>query len=330
MTQPLLELRDVMRVFDVRPGGRLRSRALSLRAVDGVSLAVGAGTSYGIAGESGSGKSTLARLVLLLDRPTSGSIAFEGRNLATLDRAGLAWYRSRVQAVFQDATASLSPRMRVRDLIAEPLDSQRRVTRRETERRVLELLAEVGLPERALRAFPHQLSGGQRQRVAIARALILAPSLIVLDEPVSALDVSIRGQVLNLLADLQDRKDLTYLLIAHDLALLRHVTDRIAVMYLGRVVEEGDTEVVLADPEHPYTRALLDAAPHRDRRPVRAPLGETGSPLDLPQGCRFHPRCPLAADVCRADEPQLRMLGEAHRAACHFATPEAGTPNLPA
>ncbi len=322
MTEPLLELRDVTRVFAVHSGARLRSRPLSLRAVDGVSLAVWASTSYGIAGESGSGKSTLARLVLLLDRPTSGSLVFEGRDLATLDRAGLAWYRSRVQAVFQDATASLSPRMRVRDLIAEPLDSQRRVTRRETERRVLDLLAEVGLPERVLRQFPHQLSGGQRQRVAIARALILEPSMIVLDEPVSALDVSIRGQVLNLLADLQERKNLTYLLIAHDLALLRHVTDQIAVMYLGRVVEEGDTEILLADPEHPYTRALLDAAPHRHRRPVGVPLDETGSPLDLPVGCRFHPRCPLAADVCRADEPRLRELGPTHRAACHFASPK--------
>ena len=325
MTEPLLELRDVVRVFDVRSGTRgLRRRTVPLRAVDGVTLEIPAGSSTGIAGESGSGKSTLVRLVLLLDRPTAGTVRFEGRDLASLDREGLAWYRRRVQAVFQDATASLNPRMRVRDLVAEPLEAQRLATRREADKRVRELLAEVGLPERAYRAFPHQLSGGQRQRVAIARALVIEPALIVLDEPVSALDVSIRSQVLNLLLELQERKGLTYLLVAHDLALLRHVTDRLAVMYLGRVVEEGETERLLHAPAHPYTRALLDSAPQRSRR-GREPLleGEIAPELALAEGCPFRPRCPLAVARCAVETPALTGVGEGQRAACHVAAPTA-------
>jgi ABC-type oligopeptide transport system ATPase subunit len=258
----LLELHGVTRAFTLRSTRLLGRDRRVIKAVDDVSLQVPVGCSYGIAGESGSGKTTLARMVLLLDRPTAGSIVLEGRDLAMLDRAGVRWLRTRVQAVFQDATASLSPRMRVRDIIAEPLEAQvRGVTRRDVDRRVAELLEEVALPQRAARVFPGQLSGGQRQRVAIARALVVKPALIVLDEPVSALDVSIRAQVLNLLLDLRERHGLTYLFIAHDLALLSHVTDRLAVMQKGVVVEEGETESVLASPSHPYTRSLRDAVP---------------------------------------------------------------------
>jgi len=262
VTGAMLELRDVVREFSLRSTTLFARDRRVLRAVDGVSLSIPAGCSYGIAGESGSGKTTLTRLILLLDRPTAGSIVFGGRDLASLDRAGVRWYRTRVQAVFQDATASLSPRMRVRDIVAEPLEAQAGTpTRREVDRRVASLLEEVSLPPRAGRAFPGQLSGGQRQRVAIARALVVDPSFIVLDEPVSALDVSIRGQVLNLLLDLRAQRGLAYLFIAHDLALLRHVTDRLAVMHRGRVVEEGETEQTLREPRHPYTRALREAVP---------------------------------------------------------------------
>ena len=320
MSGALLEFRDVSRVFDVRGAG---AGKLALRALDRVSLEIPGGASVGLAGESGSGKTTLVRLSLLLDRPTSGAILFDGRDLSSLNGGDVAWYRRRVQAVFQDATASLNPRLRVRDLVAEPLEAQKIARRREADARVRELLAEVGLPERALRSFPHQLSGGQRQRVAIARALSIHPSLIVLDEPVSALDVSIRSQVLNLLLELQERNGLTYLLVAHDLALLRHVTDRLAVMYLGRIVEEGATDEVLAHPSHPYTRTLLEAVPsHAGRtadRPAPTVGGDAGSALALPSGCRFHPRCPLAVERCRTEDPPLRELREMRRVACHLA-----------
>lgn len=314
MGDPLLEVRDVSREFTVR--------RRPLRALDGVSLSVEAGDAYGIAGESGSGKSTLVRLILLLDRPTSGSVLFRGRDLATLDRAGKAAFRRAVQAVFQDTTASLNPRQRVRDLVAEPLEAHGIGTRRDVDRRVRARVVEVGLPERVLRSFPHQLSGGQRQRVAIARALAIEPELVVLDEPVSALDMSIRSQVLNLLLELKERHGLTYLLVAHDLALLRHVTDRVAVMYLGRVVERGPTDSVYARPGHPYTRALLDAAPGSGiARSTVEGEGEgegTASALALPSGCRFHPRCPSAFDRCPVEDPPLYDAGPEHEAACHL------------
>lgn len=328
----LLEFRNVERTFTVRLSGGLWPVARRLKAVDGVSFSVPAGSSYGVAGESGSGKTTLARLALLLDRPSGGEIRFDGRPLHTLNRAGRAWFRSRVQAVFQDATASLNPRMHIRDLIAEPLEVRpSRPRKSEIDERVDLLLAEVGLPTHVKSALPHQLSGGQRQRVAIARALISNPDLIVLDEPVSALDVSIRSQVLNLLLDVQERKDLTYLLIAHDLALLRHVTNRIAVMYLGRVVEEGETEAVLFEPRHPYTQALLAAVPRRGGRgaprSAASVRGEIGTALALPTGCRFHPRCPFAEEVCREIEPVLELGGSGHRSACHFASRIADLPS---
>jgi len=318
VTEPILELRDVTRAFTMRSSRLLGRDSSLLRAVDGVSLSVPSGSSYGLAGESGSGKTTLARMILLLDRPTAGSIVFEGRDIGSLDRAGMRWFRSRVQAVFQDATASLSPRMRIRDIVAEPLESQRAApTRREVDRRVAELLEEVALPERSARGFPNQLSGGQRQRVAIARALILNPSLIVLDEPVSALDVSIRGQVLNLLLDLQEEHRLTYFFIAHDLALLRHVTDRLAVMYRGRVVEEGQSEAVLTDPRHPYTQALRAAVPGEQAGPAPMPLiGHDAAPFATDRGCRFRPRCPLAIERCAIDDPVLERVEQDRSVAC--------------
>ncbi len=323
MSEPILELRGVTRTFTLRASPLSWSRFLGrdrdrLSAVDGVTLSVPAGCSYGLAGESGSGKTTLARMILMLDRPRSGSILFQGRDLSTLDRVGRRWFRSRVQAVFQDSTGSLNPRMRVRDIIAEPVEAHPgSPTRREVGRRVLALLAQVGLPQRAARAFPNQLSGGQRQRVAIARALILNPSLIVLDEPVSALDVSIRGQVLNLLLDVQEEYGLTYIIIAHDLALLRHVTDRLAVMHRGQVVEEGETEAVLSAPWHPYTQALRAAVPRRSQRLARPSL-PSDDVLALPSssGCRFRSRCPYAVERCRDEDPVLERQGPDRSVAC--------------
>ncbi len=312
---PILELRNLAREFRLRSSSLLGRDRQTLRAVDGVTLSVPTGSSFGLAGESGSGKSTLARMLLLLDRPTEGAIVFEGRDLGSLDRQGVRWFRSRVQAVFQDATSSLSPRMRVRDIVAEPLESQGRApTRREIDRRVAGLLEEVALPERAARAFPGQLSGGQRQRVAIARSLIVDPALIVLDEPVSALDVSIRGQVLNLLLDLRAERALTYVLIAHDLALLRHVTDRLAVMYRGRVVEEGGSEHVLSHPRHPYTRMLRAAVPGEPRERGRATVGSESA--TVVEGCRFRPRCAYAIERCAFVDPSLEPVGRDQSAAC--------------
>jgi oligopeptide/dipeptide ABC transporter ATP-binding protein len=292
----------------------------TVRAVDDISFAIEPGRTLGVVGESGCGKTTTANLVLGLQEPSGGRIRFEGRDLRELDAAGRRHYRKSVQAVFQDPYASLSPRMRVGDIVAEPLITNEDVPKGEARRRVLEVLDLVGLPERAADLFPHEFSGGQRQRIAIARALVLSPKLVVLDEPVSALDVSIRAQILNLLRDLQARLGLSYLFIAHDLAAVAHMSHTIMVMYLGKVVESGEARTLARAPKHPYTQALFSAAlpSHPDERRDEVILaGEVPSPLNPPAGCRFHPRCPHAVARCGHDEPALTAV-ENRLVACHL------------
>ncbi|HJZ30115.1 MAG TPA: dipeptide ABC transporter ATP-binding protein [Hyphomicrobiaceae bacterium] len=293
-----------------------------VRAVDGVSFAIEPGRTLGVVGESGCGKTTTAKLVLGLEQPTDGDIRFEGRELAGLDAAGRRRYRRSVQAVFQDPYAALNPRMRVGDIIAEPLVTHERLPAAAVGRRVKELLALVALPHRSAELYPHEFSGGQRQRIAIARALALSPRLVVLDEPVSALDVSIRAQILNLLCDLQAELGLAYLFIAHDLAAVAHMSHSIVVMYLGRIVEYGETQALVAAPKHPYTRALFAAAlPSRpDAGGDTVVLaGEVPSPLNPPSGCHFHPRCEHAMPACREQSPVLAEVGDRH-VACHLYT----------
>jgi oligopeptide/dipeptide ABC transporter ATP-binding protein len=291
-----------------------------VRAVDGISFTIESGRTLGVVGESGCGKTTTAKLVLGLEEPSGGCIRFEGRDLQQLDAAGRRHYRKSVQAVFQDPYASLNPRMRVDAIIAEPLVTNESLAAAEVRGRVLRLLDLVGLPARAADLFPHEFSGGQRQRIAIARALALSPKLVVLDEPVSALDVSIRAQILNLLRDLQAELGLSYLFIAHDLAAVAHMSHTIVVMYLGKIVECGDARTLVRAPKHPYTEALFSAAlpSHPDERREEIILaGEVPSPLNPPSGCRFHPRCPHAMARCAKEEPVLADV-ESRLVACHL------------
>ena len=321
--EDLLKLEEVYKYFPIS-SGFLRKRVKMLKAVDGVSFSIEKGTSFALAGESGSGKTTVARLILLLEKPTGGGLGFEERDLARFTKQDTIWYRTRVQAVFQDASGSLNPRMRIRDIVGEPLEIQREAggntySRKEIGDKTEEILRLVGLGRAVMNNYPHELSGGQKQRVAIARAMVLDPSLVILDEPVSALDVSIRAQILNLLADIQEKLGLTYFIIAHDLAMLGHVSTRIAVMYLGRIVEMGDTEEVYSRPLHPYTKALFQAMPLPDptRIKEKASLtGEIGSALNLPPGCRFHPRCDDARPECREIDPHLIEVSPIHKVAC--------------
>jgi oligopeptide/dipeptide ABC transporter ATP-binding protein len=317
----LLRATDVHRHFGVRGTGVVRREIAAVRAVDGVSLEVRAGETLGLVGESGCGKSTLGRTLLRLTDLTSGRIEFEGRDISTLSRSALRPVRREMQMVFQDPYASLNPRKRVSSIVGMPLRIHRACPRAEIPERVRELLRLVGLrPEHADR-YPHEFSGGQRQRIGIARALALRPKLVIADEPVSALDVSVQAQVVNLLEDLQDELGLTYVFVAHDLSVVRQVSDRIAVMYLGKLVELGPAERVSTRPVHPYTEALLSAVPVPDpdaRRERIVLRGDVPSPISPPSGCRFHPRCPHATDICRTEEPPLvPHLPDGHVAACH-------------
>ncbi len=319
---PLLEVVD-LRVHFTRRSGVFGTRREVVYAVDGVSLAVGRRETLGLVGESGCGKTTLARAVLRLIQPTAGAVRFDGTDVLALAAGPMRAMRRRMQIVFQDPWTSLNPRMTIGTAVREGLEIHRLAEGAEADRRVRQLLEEVGLPEDAARRYPHEFSGGQRQRAGIARALAVEPDLIVCDEPVSALDVSVQAQILNLFADLQARRGLSYLFISHDLAVVRHLAPRVAVMYLGKIVELGPVERILGTPRHPYTQALLSAVPVPDpesKRPRIVLAGDPPSPANPPPGCPFHPRCPHpGVDVrCRTEPPALRRLREA-TVACHKA-----------
>jgi oligopeptide transport system ATP-binding protein len=324
MSERLLEVQNLVKHFPVG-GGMFRGPAALVRAVDDVSFVVHRGETVGLVGESGCGKTTTGRCILQLERPTSGQILFEGVDLATLDTDALRAVRRKVQVIFQDPYSSLNPRMTIGQIIAEPLKVHGIVAdAAKRQPRVRELLEQVGLLPQHAKRYPHQLSGGQRQRVGIARALAMEPSLIICDEPVSALDVSIQAQIINLLEDLQNRLGLTYLFIAHDLSVVRHISDRVIVMYLGKIVEVADRTALYEEPLHPYTCALLSAVPIPDpaveaKRERTVLRGEVPSPLNPPSGCVFHPRCPIAVDRCTAEIPPLREIKPGHWAACHLA-----------
>ena len=320
--QPVLEVEGLTKHFPVNRGIVLSRQVGAVRAVDDVSFTLNAGETLALVGESGCGKSTTGRLLIRLIEPTAGSVRYGGRNIFDLGRTEVRGLRRELQIIFQDPYASLNPRMSVGQVIGEPLRVHGLGDRAERQRRVEELLGLVGLsPWHAVR-YPHEFSGGQRQRIGIARALAVSPKVIVCDEPVSALDVSIQAQVVNLLKDLQRSFGLSYVFIAHDLAVVKHISDRIAVMYLGKIVELAEKRTLYAAPRHPYTQALLSAIPIPDptlNREKRILEGDVPSPMNPPSGCRFHTRCPFVQDRCRRDEPAFRDIGGGQMVACHFA-----------
>ena len=320
-TGAVLEARDLKKHFPVTKGVLISKTTGWIKAVDGISFSIQPGETLGIVGESGCGKSTTAKMLLMLEEPTEGTILFQGSDISQSDAEARREYRSSVQAVFQDPWSSLNPRMRVRDLIAEPMIINLDISKSEVHERVEKLLSDVGLNPYHANLYPHEFSGGQRQRLAIARALSLNPKLIVLDEPVSALDVSIRAQIMNLLKDLQKEYNVSYMLIAHHLATVRYMCDWVAVMYLGQIVEFAAAKDLYDNPSHPYTQALMSAAlpSHPDTVQDEIILtGEVPSPLNPPEGCRFHPRCPQAMDRCSVEIPKVTEISPGHVTSCHL------------
>ena len=317
----LISVQGIRKYYPVTSGLLFRKQVGQVKAVDGIDFSISQGQTYSLVGESGCGKTTTAKMILLAEELTQGEIRFNGSALADFNSEQLNEYRSSVQAVFQDPWSSLNPRMRVESIITEPLTAHRRLTKSELKQQVNSLLEEVGLHPDYANRYPHEFSGGQRQRIAIARALSLRPKLIVLDEPVSALDVSIRAQIMNLLKGLQQEHNLSYLLIAHQLATVRYMSNRVGVMYLGKIVEEADSQELFTNPMHPYTKALISASlstrPGVKREEIVL-TGEVPSPLDPPSGCAFHPRCPSVFEPCSGNDPQLADVFPGHRVSCHL------------
>jgi oligopeptide transport system ATP-binding protein len=318
--EPLLEVEGLTKHFPIR-GGLLSREVARVHAVDGISFGVARGHTLGLVGESGCGKTTAGKAILKLTEPTGGAIRYDGRDITALDRREMKPLRRKMQIIFQDPFSSLNPRHTVASIVAAPLEIHRLARGRAVEERIVDLLAKVGLPPEAMRRYPHEFSGGQRQRIGIARSLAVEPELIIADEPVSALDVSIQAQILNLLRDLQQQLGLTYVMIAHDLSVIRHISDRIAVMYLGKIVEIAPSDELYARPLHPYSEALLSAVPipDPDAARKRTPLkGDVPSPIHPPAGCRFHTRCPHRFEPCDREMPEMKAAGERHFVACHL------------
>lgn len=316
----LLEIKNLKTYYPVK-GGFFRRTVGNVKAVDDISFEIKKGETLGLVGESGCGKSTAGRTILRLLRPTAGKIIFDGKDITNVSGKTLRDIRADLQMVFQDPYASLNPMQMVGDIIAEPIYNYTKKPKEELKKEVLDLLEKVGLPEDAYFKYAHEFSGGQRQRIGIARALALRPKLIIADEPVSALDVSVQSQVLNLLKDLQKEFDLTFLFIAHDLSVVKHMSDRIGVMYLGNMVEIGDRDSLYAEPLHPYTQALISAIPSPDPRKKKERIiltGDVPSPLNPPSGCPFHPRCPMAMEQCSVTKPELKEVKPSHSVACHL------------
>jgi oligopeptide transport system ATP-binding protein len=318
----LVEVKDLKKYFPVR-GGLIKEKRQVLKAVDGVSFDIYRGETLGLVGESGCGKTTVGRTILKLYPPTDGRIIFDGDDITELNDRQMRSYRKRMQIIFQDPYASLNPRMTVGDIIAESIDIHKIAYGEERKAMIYDLLSKVGLSREHANRYPHEFSGGQRQRIGIARALAVNPDFIVCDEPISALDVSIQAQVVNLLEDLQDEMNLTYLFIAHDLSMVKHISDRVGVMYLGKIVEMAESSELYSKPLHPYTQALLSAIPVPDpdtmeQRERIILKGDVPTPINPPSGCRFRTRCPIAREICAEQEPEMKDYGGGHMAACHF------------
>jgi oligopeptide/dipeptide ABC transporter ATP-binding protein len=325
MTAPLLQVVDLKKHFPIR-GGMFGRTSATVHAVDGITFHVAAGETLGLVGESGCGKSTAGKAILKLIDPTSGTVRLMGKRIDSLSRAAMWQHRRDLQVVFQDPYSSLSPRLSAGDIVAEPLTNFGIATGAEARERVAWLFEKVGLRPEQMSKYPHEFSGGQRQRLGIARALAVRPKLIVADEPVSALDVSVQAQVINLLTDLQAEFGVSFLFVAHDLAVVEHISHRVAVMYLGKIVEIADRRTIFARPQHPYTEALLSAAPQPNPRLKKKRIiltGDVPSPINPPPGCRFHTRCPYAEARCRVEEPPIKELAPGHMVACHLRQPAA-------